>query len=354
MASDHRVIADAHSDLLLELAHRAGEPNAFARHWLPQLSAGGVKLQICALTAHYEQLPGGATRQVLEQVLACYRLLRETPDVHLVASAQDLHALVANAEGRGLILALQGSEALGYSAEGANALWRLGVRVFALAWIRRNPFSDAVTESPEGGLSRLGSALLRRLDELGAILDLSHTNDASFEQGLEEFHGPVFVSHAGCRAINPTQRNLSDPQLRALAERDGVLGVMVLPSAIDPNRAEIMRVVDHIDHAVRTIGVDRVALGADFGRQIAIAGAIRRPPDSLRPVGMGLDFSIDNLAGPEHYPNLVAALEARGYDDTKLEAILSRNLIEFLGRSLPSDGTTSGSSRASDGALRES
>jgi membrane dipeptidase len=330
-----RVIADAHSDLLLELAYRSGEENAFARYWLRGLVVGGVKLQLCALTAHYEQLPAGASRQVLEQILACYRLVRETPSVRLVRTGDDVDAVVQDAGSRGVLLALQGTEALGYSPGNVDVYWQLGVRVFALAWIRRNPFSDAVTEAPAGGLSSLGSAYLRRLGELGGILDLAHTNDASFSQALEEFQGPVFVSHAGCRAVNTTQRNLSDAQLRALAERDGILGVMVQPSAIDPKRAEIARVVDHIDHAVETIGIERVALGADFGRQIARAGAIRRPPDSLRPVGMSLDFSIEELAGPDDYPNLVAALESRGYRDAALDSILFGNLTRFLSRALP-------------------
>jgi membrane dipeptidase len=335
-------VADAHSDILLELAYRTGEPEAFARHWLPQLSAGNVRLQVCALTAQYEQLPGGASRQVLEQILACRRVLDEVPDVRLIVSDEELVAFRDSSEiGRGFVLALQCPEALGYWIEGADLYWRLGVRVFALGWIRRNPFSDAVTESPPGGLSRLGSALLQKLSDLGAILDLAHTNDASFAQALDEFEGHVLVSHGGCRAVNPTQRNLSDAQLRALAEREGVFGVMALPSAIDPNRPEIERVVDHIDHAVKIIGLKRVVLGADFMRQIANAGAIRRPPDSLRPVGMSLDFSIDELAGPEHYPNLAIALKDRGYTERDIRAIFSDNLMMFLARALPSVGRDS-------------
>ena len=330
-------IFDAHSDLLLELVHRAGEPEPFARYWLDPLRQGGVRIQVCALTAHFDRLPDRALQQAIDEIAACYRAARESSSVSLVCSREELDAVLGTPEQRGLILSLQGSEALGYTVDLADILWRLGVRVFALAWIRRNPFSEGVSEAPTGGLSSLGRQLVERLDRNGGILDLAHTNDATFFDALERGpSGRILVSHGGCRAIRDSQRNLSDAQLQALAERGGILGIMALPSAIDPDRPEISRVIDHLDHAVAILGPDRVALGADFGRQVALAGAIRRPPDSLRPAHMGLDFSIDDLAGPEHYPNLIAALRRRGYEGADLQAILSGNLIDFFARALPS------------------
>jgi membrane dipeptidase len=132
-----------------------------------------------------------------------------------------------------------------------------------------------------------------------------------------------------------TPRNLSDAQLRALAERDGVLGVMVLPPAIDPEHPSIERVVDHIDHAVEVMGIDHVGLGADFFRQVALSGAVRKPPDSLRPPGMGMDYSIDDLAGPADYPRLVEALARRGYDEQAVAAVLRENFLRVFRRALP-------------------
>jgi membrane dipeptidase len=329
-------IFDAHSDLLLELAHRSDEPAPFARYWLEPLRRGGVRIQVCALTAHFDHLPDRALQQTFAQIQACYRAVRENSSVSLVCSQHGLRLVLDAPERQGLILSLQGSEALGYSDELVDVFWNLGVRMFALAWIRRNPFSDAVAEAPAGGLSTLGRRLLDRLTARGAIVDLAHTNDATFFEAVARGpRGRMIVSHAGCRAVRATQRNLSDAQLEALAACGGMLGITVLPSAIDPARPEISRVIDHLDHAVEVIGIDRVALGADFGRQVALAGAIKRPPDSLRPAHMGLDFSIDDLAGPEHYSNLVRALQSRGYDDERRRAILSGNLIEFFSCALP-------------------
>jgi len=332
-----RPIADAHNDLLMELAFRAGEDNPFATHWLGQLRDGGVALQVCPVSAHFEQLPEAALRGALEQLVACRRAVRENPDA--VALVRDRGELAAARESGliALVLSMEGAEPLGYSIDLAEVFWELGVRMFGLTWNRRNPFADGLGEERAGGLSRIGRGLVDRLCELGAAIDLAHASERTFADTLDRAAGraPILVSHAGCRAVHDTSRNLSDEQLRALADADGILGIIALPPAIDPQRPTVERVVDHVDHAVATIGVERVALGADFIRQVVLAGAARKPPDSLRPEGMGLDFSIDGLEGPAGFPLLVEALVRRGYTDGEVDAIVSDNLTAFLERSLP-------------------
>jgi membrane dipeptidase len=329
-------IADAHNDLLMELAYRAGEENPFARYWLDQLVEGGVAVQVCPVSPHFEQLPDGALRAALEQIVALERAVRENAEsVALVRDRAELAS--SRADGRiGLILSMEGVEPLGYSVDLADVFWRLGVRMVALTWNRRNPFADGLGEEPTGGLSRLGAKLVQRLCSLGAMIDLAHASERTFDDVLEVAAGyPVLVSHAACRAVLDTPRNLHDHQLRALVEAGGMLGVMGLPPAIDPERPTIERIVDHIEHAVEVMGADRVGLGADFFAQVARSGAVRKPPDSLRPPGMGLEFSIDGFEGPADYPRLVAALEERGFSGPELEGILGGNLIRFFDESLP-------------------
>ena len=328
-------IADAHNDLLVELAFRAADDNPFRKYWLEPLRAGGVTLQVCPVSTAFERLPEGALREALEQVGAFHRALGENPtDLFQVEGRADLEALRDDGP-IGLILAMEGMEPLGYSPSMADIFWQLGVRVFGLTWNRRNPFADGIGEPAHGGLSRLGRQLVARLAELGALVDLSHASERTFLDVLERNDRNVLVSHAACRALCDTPRNLSDEQLRALAGAGGLLGLMVLPPTIDPDDPTIGRVVDHLDHAVEVMGPEHVCLGADFFRQVALSGAVRKPPDSLRPPGMGLDYSIDDLSGPEHLPNLVAVLEARGYEGDVLDGVLRGNLLRFLGRTLP-------------------
>jgi membrane dipeptidase len=205
----------------------------------------------------------------------------------------------------------------------------------SLTWNRRNPYADGAAE--EGGLSRLGKTLVDRLCERGVILDLAHASPALFDDVLSRANGaPVLVSHAACRAVNDHPRNLSDDQLRALAEHGGLLGLMLHPLAIDHERRTIERVIDHLEHAAATLGIDRVCLGGDFIARITRElPPMPSPPDGLMPPGLEPGSSIQGLAGPEDYPALLSALAARGWSDADIEAVACHNLLGFLRASLP-------------------
>lgn len=330
-------IVDSHNDLLLELDHRSQEEAPFARYWLPHLERGGVALQVCPVFgAEPEWLGELSLRRVLRQIVAFQRAVREHGDrVAPVRSATDLDA-VARGDRIGLMLSMEGVEALGYDPEMIDLFWELGVRMVSLTWNRRNPFADGAAEPGMGGLSALGERLVDRLVELGALLDLVHASQRTFFDVLERADGRgVLVSHGACRAVLDTPRNLSDDQLRAIAERGGMLGMIMLPFFIDPRRLEIDRVVDHLDHAVEVMGIDHVGLGGDFIAQVAGALGLRPAPDSLLPEGLSYDSAIEGLGGPEGYPALIDGLRRRGYDDGSIAAIASGNFMRFFRERLP-------------------
>ncbi|HEY3181507.1 MAG TPA: membrane dipeptidase [Gaiellaceae bacterium] len=328
------MIADAHNDLLMELVHRRAEERPFERHWLQNLLDGGIGLQVCPLFADVEEGTERALADALAQTTAFRRAVAECPDrVAPVRTRADLDAL----DGRiGLLLSLEGCEALGSNPELIEVFWELGVRMVSLTWNRRNAFADGAAEPGDGGLSQLGRELVGRLVELGALIDLAHASERTFADVLDAAPAaPVLVSHAGCRAIVDTPRNVSDDQLRALAERDGVFCVMALPVVVDPQRPTIERVVDHVDHAVEVMGIAHVGLGGDFIRQVALALGLRDQPAALLPEGMSIADPVEGLAGPEDYPALIDELRRRGYAGAELDAILSGNLLRLLRRALP-------------------
>lgn len=331
------MIADAHVDLLLELAHREhrlGEEHVFAETWLPLLETGEVGLQVCPMFVELELQPEGSLREALRQAGAFHRALHAHPDrVVAVRTRADLDA-VEREERIGLLLALEGVEPFGYEVATADVFWELGLRMAGLTWNRRNPFADGAAD--EGGLSRLGRSLLTRFAELGVVLDLAHASPQLYAQCLATYEGRVLVTHAGCRAVNDTPRNLSDEQLRELAARDGIFGLMLHPLAIDPERPTIERVIDHLDHAASVIGPDRVCLAGDWIKRLhALLPDAPASPDSLLPAELEPGTTIDGLAGPEDYPALITALRARGWEGEGLEGLLSANLVRFLREALP-------------------
>ena len=322
------MIVDAHNDLVLELVDRREEENPFGRHWLPKLEAGGVSLQVCPLYAAQKE-PGERRATALAQVEALERAVAENAAVvHRVESRADL-----DRDGIGLMLSLEGVEALEGDLAAIEEWWARGVRMVGLTWNHANEFAGGVS-SPEQGLTAAGRDLLGRLAELGGILDLAHASAPTWDDSLGEFEGAVVVSHAGCRAVRDHPRNLSDAQLETLADRGGVLGVMALALVVDPDRPTLERYVDHVDHAVRVMGIEHVGLGCDFIDQVA---------DSEREHGKTFEgmmadaeeagrgrFGLEGFTGPEHYPALVETLRARGYEGERLDAILRGNFLRVL------------------------
>jgi membrane dipeptidase len=332
------VIADAHVDLLLELAHRErrlGESDVFASTWLPLLEQGGVGLQVCPVYVDIVVQPEGSLREALSQVASFHRALRENPGrVMQVTTAADLDAVEAG-ERIGLMLSLEGVEPFGVETWPADLFHALGVRMAGLTWNRRNAFADGAAEEG-GGLSRLGRELVDRLVSLGVILDLAHASRGLFAEVLERVEGaPLLYSHGACRAVYDTPRNLDDHQLRALADAGGVLGLMLHPVAIGPDRRTLDGVVDHLEHAVSVMGADRVCLGGDFTKRLW--EAMPPPPetrDGLMPPGLTPGLGIEGLTGSGHYPALLERLVARGWGEADVAAVTSGNLLRFLRASL--------------------
>jgi membrane dipeptidase len=324
-------VADAHSDLLQELSfaeHELGEANPLRSRWLPPLERGNVALQVCALYVDPELGPDAGVDELLRQAESFQRAVRRNPD-HVVAvhTAADVEAL-----GRariGLLLALEGAAAFQANPAFIDVLADRGVRMASLTWNERNAFAGGCLQ-PDG-LTPLGERLVDRMLELGMAIDLAHASQRTFFDVLErDCAGRVLVSHAACRAVHDHPRNLSDRQLMALAERGGVLGVMPHPVVVDPDRPTVARFIAHVEHAASVLGLERVALGGDFLRQIIRALG----EQDERFDGVPADAAIEGLEGPHHYPALADALRRRGWTDADIAAVMGENLVRFLGQAL--------------------
>jgi membrane dipeptidase len=337
-------IADCHNDLLVDLAYHRHDVGRFGEWWLPNLRRGGVVTQVCPISVELDQLPETALRRSLEQILVANRTAEAHPeDVMLVRSRADLDAAARDSV-IALILALEGVEPIGYTPDLIDIFWLLGVRMASLTWNRQNPFAAGAAEAPAAGLTNLGRELIGLMTARGIAIDLAHASEATFYEVLSLAEGaPVLVSHACCRSVFDTPRNLSDEQLRALAAADGLFGVMGIPLGVDPEHPTLDRLVDHIRHAVDIIGVERVALGADFMAMLVQSGV--EPPfaaDTLLPPGLSMGVPIDGFASPEDFPRLIEALSDRGFTAAEIESIAHANLTRFMREALPAGAAVPG------------
>jgi len=329
-----KVIVDAHNDVLLELlvgggeepslelVLRRGRDRLFERYWLPKLEAGGVGVQICPLYGACAPGDGWRERALAQEAELVRAVAANAERVCLVRADEDLDDPRLR-----LVLSMEGVEPLEGDPGAFDQWYERGVRSVGLTWNDANAFAGGI-DTPERGLTPRGRKLVRRLGELGVMLDLAHASEQTWRDVLEE-DVPFSVTHAGCRTVCDHPRKLADWQLQALAERGGVLGMMAIPFAVDPEVPTLRRWLDHFDHAVAMMGVAHVGLGADL---IFIDGetpTVRREgPDEAPPAHARL--TLEDFAEPEDYPALVGALRDRGYHGERLDAILSANWLRVL------------------------
>jgi membrane dipeptidase len=337
------MIVDAHTDVLLELlvregdersfelALRRGEAGVFRRYWLPRLTAGGVGVQICPLYGEGARR-SDARERTLAQAAEFRRVVEENAEqvcqVHTSADLNDPRLR--------LMLSMEGVEPLEGDPGAFDEWYGHGVRTASLTWNHANEFAGGI-DTPTQGLTDRGRALVRRFGELRVVLDLAHASEQTWREVLEEGI-PFSVTHAGCRAVHDHPRNLADWQLEGLAERGGVLGMMGLPFVVDPDAPTLTRWLDHFDHAVEVMGIEHVGIGADFVDQVTPTEqglGVDEAPQSESAQVVKSRFALDGFRGPESFPSLVAALEARGYDGRRLESILSENWLRILREALP-------------------
>jgi membrane dipeptidase len=208
------------------------------------------------------------------------------------------------------LLSIEGADILEGDLGILRVFYRLGVRMLGLVHSLRNQLADGVTDSRTGGgLSEFGVKVVEELNHLGVLIDVSHLSDSGFWDLIDVTSEPIMASHSNCRAVCGHVRNLTDDQIQVLADRGGVMGINFSPNFIHPTKADVARVVDHIDHIVELVGVDYVGLGSDF--------------DGIRGTPVGLE-DVSKM------PNITLDLVNRGYSEEDIRKILGENHLRVF------------------------
>jgi len=321
---------------------------------LPEMRRGGVGICVATLIARYVKphnplrgwhSPEQAWAQTQGQ-LAWYRAMEEVGELvqlrdgeglerHLCRwreklgdspsplSAADSTALTAGAPGLpiGYVLSLEGADSI-LSLAHLQQAYERGLR--ALGPAHYGPGTYAQGTDASGGLGAKGRELLKEMERLGIILDVSHLCDQSFWEALDVFSGPVWASHSNCRALVPHHRQLGDDQIKSLIQRGAVIGLaldawMLVPgwvrgrSTPEATHLHLERAVEHIDHVCQIAGNARHSgIGSDLD------GAF------------GFEQTPDDLTTIADLQRLVPRLESRGYSANDIELIMHGNFIRRL------------------------
>lgn len=296
------LVIDGHADTLDRVLNE-GLPLTEAAPYhidLPRLVEARVNVQTFSLWTPPEYQGERALHRALKLIAAFLDMQRDCPELRQVTSVAELDAGRA-----GFLFSFEGADPLVDDLSLLEVFYRLGVRMIGLTWNGRNAFADGLKVGPRpSGLTELGRELVERMQELGIVLDLAHIAEPGFWDALACSQGPVVATHANAYALHPHARNLRDDQLRAIAERGGLVGVTFVPGFLTKEPADIDHVLAHIDYLVDLIGEDHVGLGSDFD-------GITTPPSRLSHVGC--------------LPNLTEGMLMRGYSPERIEKILGRN-----------------------------
>jgi membrane dipeptidase len=243
----------------------------------------------------------------------------------------------AKAEGKlGIILSFESAEMLQGRLESLALFRDLGVRVMQLSYNRKSPFAAGVMEPEGGGLTPLGRQAVSEMNRLGIAIDLSHANPATTAEVLDLSTKSPLMTHAGCAAIHAHPRNKTDEQLRALADRGGVVGIFDLPYlTASPRQPTVEDYLQHVEHALKVAGEDHVGIGsdadilpldlsekgmADLNRQLEQrrTAGLAAPEEDRPPYVVGLNT-------PRRIEIIADGLLKRGYPADVVEKVIGAN-----------------------------
>ncbi|TCM19006.1 membrane dipeptidase [Novosphingobium sp. PhB165] len=317
---------------------------------LTRLRKGHVGAQFWSVYVSASLDDPHAVQATLEQIDVAKRLIASYPqDMQLATSAADVEKAMKAGKIASL-LGMEGGHSIGGSLGVLRQMYALGARYMTLTHFKNTAWADSATDKPEhDGLTDFGRDVVREMQRIGILVDLSHTSEATMRATLAVAKAPVMFSHSNARAINHHSRNVSDPVLKAVAANGGIVMVNIFPTYVveetrqwlaaragekarqdalnigDPAAAEaalkdwetahpmprgtIKDVADNIDHIIAVAGIDHVGLGGDFD---------------------GVETTVVGMEDVSTYPALFAELARRGHSQADLEKISSGNMLRVM------------------------
>lgn len=326
------VVVDTHNDTILHLIksppfitgdlreipprRKLGERSEHGQIDIPRIMEGGVN---CLIFAMYVNPQYTARFIRLVQMLDYFNHeLKENKDkINLTTSYKEITKTIRDGKIAALI-SVEGGEPLEGRIETLRTIYRLGVRSLTLTHFPRNKLGDGSGADSGSHLTEFGAEIVQEMNKLGMIIDISHLNETGFWDVIELTKEPVMATHSNCKALCNHHRNLTDEQIKALAEKEGVLNLSFcggfIKEGVDFSDHEALKKVrvddwlDHLDHATNLIGVSHVGIGSDLDGGCGFPG-------------------LDDIT---KFPTLTKGMISRGYSDDEVQKILGGNNLRVF------------------------
>ena len=354
------IVVDTHNDITTPMTNDdfdlAGDPPVPYRTNIERMKKGGLTAEFFSLYIRpWYVTNGGAARRTLDMIDSVYRAVERHPrDLMFATTAADIRQ--AKRQGKiACLMGIEGGHAIENSLPTLREFYRLGVRYITLTWNNTNDWADAGRgEKKHGGLSDFGREVVREMNRLGMLVDVSHVSDDTMSDALDVSTAPIIASHSSARALSDVPRNIPDDLLRRIAKNGGVIQVNFYSGFVDRNTVvpqseardaqlkaqqdalnakykddperlaeesdkleashplpplPISKLIDHFEHIIKVAGIDHVGIGADFD------GA-NDMPEGAKDVSM--------------LPNITYELLKRGYSERDIRKVLGENLLRVM------------------------
>ena len=317
---------------------------------IPRLRQGGLGGQFWSVYIPVETLGADAVQAVMEQIDDVHRLTERYPDTFELALTADDVVRIHKAGRIASLIGMEGGHSIHNSLAALRQLYAAGARYMTITHSKNTDWADSATDAPQhSGLTRFGEEVVREMNRLGMLVDLSHVSPETMRKAIAVSAAPVIFSHSSARALDDHPRNVPDDVLRLLPKNGGVVMVTFVPSFVseavrswnaandaeearlkalypgDPERvkreaeawrkqhpaprATLEQVADHVEHVRQVAGIDHVGIGSDF--------------DGIETVPLGLENVAD-------YPALFAELMRRGWSDEDLGKLAGLNVLRVF------------------------
>lgn len=318
-------LIDGHNDLPWQIRIHPEHPMDVAAYGIegregghtdiPRLREGRVGGQLWSVYVPSSAIETGAARYQLEQIDLALQIIDRFPEhLELARTAEDMVRIFHSGK-IGSLLAMEGGHALENSLGVLRAYYALGVRALTLTHNAQLAWADASPEDQRalGGLSSFGEEVIREMNRLGMLVDISHVSDGTMSAVLDVSEAPVFFSHSSVRALRDHHRNVPDSILTRLPENGGIIMITFVPGfLVDPEQgtpAQLADVADHLDYVKNLIGADYVGIGGDY--------------DGIPTLPVGLE-------DVSTYPALLAELSRRGWTEDELRKLVGENFLRVM------------------------
>lgn len=340
------IVIDTHNDITSPIVDEgfdmgARDNSGKIQTDIPRMKEGGLDAEFFSIYVSSKYArgasgpggdSGGSARRAMEMIDGVYEQVRRHPEsLEMAFTVADIRRI--HQAGRiSALMGIEGGHAIEDSLAALRLFFRLGIRYMTLTHTNTNNWADAAggisiaAEKRHNGLSDFGREVVREMNRLGMMVDISHVGDETFRDVLAVTKSPVIASHSSARALTDVPRNLSDEMLRDVARNGGVVMVnfyngfinteYARPGMARPTKsaqtATLAMLMQHFEHVIKIAGIDHVGIGSDFDGV-----------DGLLPAGME---DVSKL------PTITYELLKRGYSESDVRKVLGENLLRVMAR----------------------